>query len=142
MLSIDLLDPVPDPIAEALNAGLDAVNGNAGIQRQRFGFACRQDGTLTGGLTASVSFGVLFIGMLWVSPAVRGQGFGRALMMAAEREGERRGARIACVDTLSTQAPLFYPRLGYRETGRVTGAENGEPVARIWFQKPLVAPSA
>jgi ribosomal protein S18 acetylase RimI-like enzyme len=134
---VEILDPCPEAIFGVINAGLDATNAEAGIARVRFALICRRDDELVGGITVSLSFGVLFVDMLWVSPIARRQGIARTLVLAAEREGMRRGATCACVDTLSTQAPLFYPRVGYHETGRVSGAENGKPVARIWFQKTL-----
>ncbi len=58
--------------------------------------------------------------------------------MAAEEEGCRRTAVTACVDTLSTQAPGFYPKLGYVEFGRNGGRAEGRPVDRIWFRKEFV----
>ena len=66
-----------------------------------------------GGLLAFTWGGVLFIRILWVSNALRGQGFGRRLMEMAERRGVERGCRHVFVDTFSFQAPGFYEKLGY-----------------------------
>ncbi len=69
---------------------------------------------VVGGLLGSIWGGVLFIRILWVSDALRGQGFGRRLMEMAERRGVERGCRHVFVDTFSFQAPGFYEKLGYR----------------------------
>ncbi|MGZ2381203.1 GNAT family N-acetyltransferase [Rhizobium brockwellii] len=130
----ETLDPVPSEIATAISDGLNAFNESAEIRREAF-IVWRENGRLIAGITASVSFSVLFIGNLWVAESLRLSGIGRKLMAAAEEEGRRRAAVAACVDTLSTQAPDFYPKLGYVEFGRVSGHAGGLPVDRIWFRK-------
>lgn len=109
------------------------------IRREAFAIVWRENGGLAGGITASVSFSVLFIGNLWVAQSLRLSGIGRKLMAAVEEEGRRGAAVVACVDTLSTQAPDFYPKLGYVEFGRVSGYAGGRPVDRIWFRKEFSA---
>ena len=135
----ETLDPVPPEIATAISDGLNAFNESAEIRREAFAIVWRENGGLAGGITASVSFSVLFIGNLWVAQSLRLSGIGRKLMAAAEEEGRRRAAVMACVDTLSTQAPDFYPKLGYVEFGRVSGHAGGRPVDRIWFRKEFSA---
>ncbi|QDY41684.1 GNAT family N-acetyltransferase [Candidatus Pantoea soli] len=65
------------------------------------------------GLTGSTYGNWLRIEMLWVSDALRGQGAGRQLMLAAEQEARARGCCYAQVDTASFQARPFYEKLGY-----------------------------
>ncbi|MBY3233181.1 GNAT family N-acetyltransferase [Rhizobium laguerreae] len=134
----ETLDPVPLEIATAISDGLSAFNESAEIRREAFAIVWRENGRLIAGITASISFSVLFIGNLWVEKSLRLSGIGRKLMAAAEEEGRRRAAVMACVDTLSTQAPDFYPKLGYVEFGRVNGHAGGRPVDRIWFRKELI----
>lgn len=57
----------------------------------------------------------LFIDMLAVDRASQGQGWGTALMRAAERYGSRRGCRTAAlyVDRANRNALRFYAKLGY-----------------------------
>jgi len=69
---------------------------------------------VVGGLLAGIWGGVLSIRILWVSEALRGQGFGRRLMETAERRAVERGCRHVFVDTFSFQAPGFYEKLGYQ----------------------------
>ncbi|WP_049736272.1 GNAT family N-acetyltransferase [Rhizobium ecuadorense] len=135
----ETLDPVPAEIANAISDGISAFNESAEIRREAFAIIWRENGRLLGGITASVSFSVLFIGNLWVAQSQRLGGTGTKLMAAAEEEGRRRAAVTACVDTLSTQAPAFYPKLGYVEFGRIGGRAEGRPVDRIWFRKELSA---
>ncbi|MBY5361342.1 GNAT family N-acetyltransferase [Rhizobium leguminosarum] len=130
----ETFDSVPAEIATAISDGISAFNESAEIRREAFAIVWRESGELAGGITASV----LFIGNLWVAKSARLGGIGRKLM-AAEEEGRRRAAVMACVDTLSTQAPDFYPKLGYVEFGRVSGHAGGRPVDRIWFRKEFSA---
>lgn len=135
----ETLDPVPAEIATAISDGISVFNESAEIRRGAFAIVWRESGELAGGITAPVSISVLFIGNLWVAKSLRLSGIGRKLMAAAEEEGRRRAAVMACVDTLSTQTPDFYPRLGYVEFARVGGHAGGRPVDRIWFRKEFSA---
>jgi GNAT superfamily N-acetyltransferase len=135
---LEILDPTPVGVARTISEGLAEANAAHAITREDFAVVRRDEaGALIGGVTASVSFAVLFINNLWVADPHRRRGLGRALMQAAEQEGFRRGARTAAVDTLSTQAPGFYTQLGYAEFGRLTGEADGHPLARIWLRKAL-----
>lgn len=71
------------------------------------------DGTFSGGLSGYVSYGWLFVDILWVADHARSQGYGRSLMLAAEKEGRKYGCQHAWVDTFSFQARRFYEKLGY-----------------------------
>jgi ribosomal protein S18 acetylase RimI-like enzyme len=130
-------DSIPPEYACALEEGLNAHNRQATITREEFLLAELANDRLVGGIRASVSLEALFIKHLWVDPAQRGRGLGRSLVIAAEAEGLRRGARVACVDTLSTQAPDFYRRLGYAEFGRLAALGPDRSVFRVWFSKTL-----
>lgn len=71
-----------------------------------------------GGLLAQIWGGVLYVRILWVSEALRGRGFGRRLVEAAEQRAVERGCRHAFLGTFSFQAPGFYEKLGYRVYAR------------------------
>ena len=71
------------------------------------------EGAIRGGVTGGVWGAWLHVVTLWVDEAYRGQGFGRALVLAAEAEGREAGARHAFLETHTFQAPGLYRRLGY-----------------------------
>ena len=70
-------------------------------------------GAPVGGMLARTGHGYLHVRYLAVPEGMRGQGFGRRLMAAAEAEAMRRGCHAAWLHTLSFQARAFYERLGY-----------------------------
>lgn len=75
------------------------------------------------------------IEFLWVSPGLRGQGYGTALLQAAEVEAKQRGCHMMMVDTHSFQAPAFYQKLGYTVVGSY--ADFPYHHSQIFLQKPL-----
>ncbi len=135
---LQVLDPPPADVVAAIADGISRHNSRDSVLRENFAIVKRGDsGRLMGGVTASVSFSVLFINNIWVEESDRLTGVGRELMMAAEEEGRERQAKAACVDTLSTQAPEFYEKLGYAEFARVEGEIEGQRLDRIWLRKYL-----
>jgi ribosomal protein S18 acetylase RimI-like enzyme len=68
-----------------------------------------------------------------VDPAVRGRGFGRALLQAAESQAQARGFRRMTLYTHATMTEnqALYRRSGWREIGRLT--EDG--FDRVFFEK-------
>ncbi|MET9799674.1 GNAT family N-acetyltransferase [Streptomyces sp. NPDC006368] len=92
-------------------------------------------GELIGGLTGWTWGGLCGIGMLWVREDHRKSGLGSRLMRAAEDEARRRGCDRVIVSSFSFQAPPFYRRLGYVETGRVPGIPGGHE--DVHFHKSL-----
>ena len=77
------------------------------------------DEKIVGGLVARTWWGGLEVQYLWVSDKYRAQGFGRQLMLQAEKEALNRGCHMAYVDTFEFQAKGFYEKLGYREYGQL-----------------------
>lgn len=71
------------------------------------------DGEIRGGLLGGTYLGWLQVQVLWLADTVRGQGYGTALMQAAEDEALRRGCPRVLVETLSFQALPFYEKRGY-----------------------------
>ena len=78
-----------------------------------------EENAIAGGLGARTWWGGLEIQYLWVSDACQGGGFGRQLMLRAEKEAIARGCHMAYVDTFDFQAKGFYEKLGYREYGHL-----------------------
>ncbi|NJD59786.1 MAG: GNAT family N-acetyltransferase [Anaerolineales bacterium] len=75
------------------------------------------DQTILGGVIGETHWDWLFINLMWLPEALRGQGFGWQLLRAAEEEGRKRGATHAYLDTFSFQAPEFYKKNGYQVFG-------------------------
>jgi len=92
-------------------------------------------GELVGGLVGLAFWNGLFIELLWVDEAARGQGIGTSLMRAAESEARKRGWEVCFLSTWTFQAPGFYPRLGYEPFGELKGMPPGH--SRTWFAKWL-----
>ena len=72
-----------------------------------------------GGLLGSTDLSWLKIDILTVHPDHRRRGIGQRLVELAEIEARRRGCRHSYLDTMSYQAPDFYPKLGYEISGRL-----------------------
>jgi GNAT superfamily N-acetyltransferase len=122
----------------AFSSGLDAYNA---------GFGPRVDWSphwiigrdaahaVQAGIRYVIAYEWLFIQWLWVAEPYRKQGVGSRLLSQAESAARENGCRGAYVDTFAFQAPLFYPRHGYREFGRLNDFPPGH--ARIWLSKAL-----
>ena len=74
---------------------------------------------------------------LWVHEQLRGVGVGTRLMLTAEGEAKRRGAKQIVLSTHSFQAPEFYRRLGFEPFGAVDDYPRGH--ASIHLCKRLQA---
>jgi GNAT superfamily N-acetyltransferase len=74
---------------------------------------------IIGGLHGWTAFNWLHVDVLWVAEELRGKGYGKRLILAAEEEAIKRGCRYAELDTFSFQAPEFYRRLGYEVFGEL-----------------------
>ena len=83
------------------------------------------DGDLLAGLYGWTWGGCGYIDLLWVRDDQRGTGLGAGLLAAAEAEIRRRGCDRVCVSSFTFQAPEFYQRHDYVETGRTLGIPGG-----------------
>jgi GNAT superfamily N-acetyltransferase len=66
-----------------------------------------------GGACGHVWGGWLDLSLLWVAEPLRGKGYGRKLLEAAEDEARSQGCRGVFLSTFSFQARPFYERFGY-----------------------------
>lgn len=79
-----------------------------------FAFFIRDEqGEILGGCEGNCLYGCMYVGQLWVSESLRGQGYGTQLMQSAERHGIARGCTFAAVNTMDWEALGFYQKLGY-----------------------------
>jgi ribosomal protein S18 acetylase RimI-like enzyme len=77
----------------------------------------------------------LFISLLFVPTALRGQKLGERLMAQAEAAAANRGCTGVWLDTFSFQARGFYQRLGYDVFGEIPNYPPGH--ARYFMKKHL-----
>ncbi len=122
---------------DAVGYALDAYNreflGETGYSRLGF-FVRNEHGEIMAGLVGSTYAGWLFVADLWVHAELRRRGIGRELLAMAEQRAVELGCHSARLDTLSFQAPEYYPRFGYR----LYGALDYPPRHRLYFLwKPL-----
>ncbi|MCK8676182.1 GNAT family N-acetyltransferase [Streptomyces lichenis] len=125
----DLSDRLDRELTAYNSAAVDAEEAEVSVRAED------ASGALVGGLTASTWGTLGSIHMLWVDPAHRASGLGGRLMAAAEEEARRRGCTVMEVSSYTFQAPPFYRRLGYTETGRIEGVPGGH--ADVHLTKPL-----
>ena len=121
-----MTDPPPGALRETV-ATVRAAIGSGG------GSCVEAEGMLLGVVLWSEKAGALYFGRLAVTPASRGQGVGRALVMAAETEARRRGlARIELGTRLAlTGNRAFFAACGYREGGLETHAGFAAPTSVV-----------
>lgn len=72
------------------------------------------DGQLTGGMTAFLSWNYLEIKYLWVDADHRNEGHATHIMQAGEMAARENDCEYALVDTFEFQALEFYRKQGYQ----------------------------
>lgn len=79
-----------------------------------FGIFIKDDnGVVVGGASGVTYYGCLFVDMLWIKKELRHKGFGKDLMLEAEKIGRERDCSFATVGTMDWEALPFYQKLGY-----------------------------
>lgn len=125
MLQINREDTLTEAETQRLYAGLLASDP-APRRYQQLVLSLRDaDQQLTGALLSAIVWGWLSIDVLWIEPALRGRGFGRSMVLEAERIAQERGCTDARLDTFDFQARSFYERLGYRVYAQLDGFPAG-----------------
>lgn len=92
-------------------------------------------GAVVGGLWGSTMLTWMQLEMLFVPQAMRGQGYGSALVTTAEAEAKARGCQDVLVDTFSFQAAPFYEKHGYTRFAALDDLPPGHQ--RIYYRKRL-----
>ena len=92
-------------------------------------------GRVLGGLILQSYWKESYVELLWLSEKARRLGYGRRLMLEAERRARRRGSRLLHLNTYSFQAPGFYEKLGFRRFGGMAGSPRG--ASRHFYVKRL-----
>ncbi|GAA2263216.1 N-acetyltransferase [Streptomyces ruber] len=130
-----------DELERRLGDELDAFNSRVTGAGNWEDFSVRltdAHGRLAGGLTGSVWGTLCTVEMLWIREDLRGAGWGSRVLKAAEQEAVRRGCTDMTLSSYTFQAPDFYRKHGYRETGRSEGVPGRH--CDVYFHKSLTAP--
>jgi GNAT superfamily N-acetyltransferase len=115
-------------LEQRLSDELDSFNTAATGAGDRGAFSIKvtdEAGELVGGLAAWTWGGLCGIDMVWIREDSRKDGWGSKILLAAEEEARRRGCDRIAVSSFTFQAPGFYQRHGYVETGRTRGIPGG-----------------
>lgn len=97
--------------------------------------ALRDVGGIRGGLIGFIQWDWLYIEILAVDERLRGQGWGRRLLDAAESIAGDEGCVGLWLSTFTFQAPDFYDRVGFTQCGRIDDYPPGH--SRLFFKKKL-----
>src|SRR3954471_24217024 len=115
--------PVDEDLAQ-VRAGLMAFNESQGgpARIDRFAVYVRDaDGTIRGGLFGFLAWRWMSVEWLWVDEAIRGQGYGSALLRETDTLARDAGCVGAKLDTYEFQARPFYEKHGYSVFGVLEG---------------------
>ena len=93
------------------------------------------NGDVVGGVIGATFWDWLYVDLMWIKEDLRLQGYGHRLLMMAEDEGRKRGAKKAYLDTFSFQAPEFYKKYGYEVFGELSDFPAGH--RRFFLTKTL-----
>lgn len=83
------------------------------------------DGNIVGGIMTSTLYWAQYLEVLWVDDKYRGLGYGRDLVLEAERLAKKNGCLASQTYMFSFQAPDFYQTIGYKLIATYDGYFNG-----------------
>ena len=118
----------PNSLPAEVRRGIREADPNDIARRdwQPLNFALKsEDGTVVGGIYGATMWTWLMIDGLWISPSLRGQGFGKKLLVAAETTAMARGCDGCWLGTFDFQACKFYEHLGYTIFSELEGFPPG-----------------
>lgn len=91
-----------------------------------FGVVLRNEkNAVVGGAVGVVVWDWLVVDLLWVAEELRGQGHGRHLISAVEKQAIALGCNRSRLDTFDFEAKDFYLKCGYHIYGALEGFPHG-----------------
>lgn len=140
MLTITFEDDPQSSDLQVIEEGLVSHAVAAHIEPRNYRhvviFLRNEEQKVVGGLIGATVWGWLHVKELWLSAELRGMGYGRKLLQAAEHEAARRGCHHAYLDTFDFQTLDFYVHLGYQVFGSLADFPSGH--VRYFVMKALV----
>ena len=139
MVTYKAEDEWPEASTRVVVDGLSAFNAahaTVSTERKLAVTALDDEQRVVGGVIGRMDHAWFYVGWLWVTDGVRGQGVGTVLMERAEAMALERGCHHAHLTTLSFQAREFYERRGYQVFGTLD--DYPRPHQRLFMQKALV----
>ena len=117
----------PEVEIKKVQKGLEDYNkmfpsGELDIPTPDIGLVLKDNkGNIVGGVITSMLTGIMHLETLWVDERFRSRGYGRDLVLEAERIGREKGYPSSQTWTFSFQAPEFYQSMGYKVKGIFEG---------------------
>jgi ribosomal protein S18 acetylase RimI-like enzyme len=119
-LSLVEIDAIEDRLYEHNRAATGRDDGEG------LGFVIEDEtGRMLGAAAGYTWAGISEIRQMWVDPAFRGRGYGRALLDAMVAEARRRGVSRIWVSSYDFQAPGLYERAGFQRVAELEGWPEG-----------------
>lgn len=136
MVSVQV-DPRHDEVHKAVLEGLVAFNTAAAGDgsREPVAVSVTEADAIVGGAVGRFWHGWVYVDLLWISEALRGQDIGTRLMDRLEAHAVALGARGVHLMTYSWQARPFYEKRGYEVFGELSPYPDGH--ACYWLSKRL-----
>ncbi len=113
------IDFAHEPRREDIQIINDGIMRYAELQKDHkpiegFAYFLRdENGAIQGGCGGDVLYGCLWICQLWITDALRHQGYGTTLVKNAEKFGKEKGCQFAVVNTMDWEGLGFYQKLGF-----------------------------
>lgn len=113
-----IANPTDDEVKEFQKGlesyNLDKTDGEFNSPKEWLSLVLKDhDGNIVGGIMASTLYWAQYLEVLWVDDKYRGFGYGRDLVLEAERLAKKNGCVVSQTYTFSWQAPDFYQAIRF-----------------------------
>ena len=127
----------PQKDIQIVRAGIIAFNSSVLGEEDKdvYVFLKDEQDDVKGGVLGMMTPESMFVHILWIEEALRGQDYGTKLLRAAEMEAINNGCRYSVLDTFEFQAEGFYLKNGYKRMGEIKDYISG--YSRIFLKKEL-----
>lgn len=118
--------------------GLFSSNIKNGMPKKLDGwvFVYDEEGKKVGGCKFLLFSKLVWIDILWVDKAHQGNGYGKKLLEAVEKEAQQKGCIISSLDTFEFQKAIpFYKKCGYQIISTVEALNGNDE--RYFMKKNL-----